>query len=78
MPPYRHYRNSPITEALIDIRVELTPEFKFEVLDSLSDQIKPFYPVRENMEMVQGQLSFAPNTPAFEAWPLLYAFVKCA
>jgi len=61
---HRRYSNSPITEALIDIRVELSPEFKYEFFERLSAELKPRYPVRHNIDLMQGQFTVAPEPAA--------------
>jgi uncharacterized protein (TIGR04255 family) len=50
----RHYKNSPITEAVIDIRLGLSPEFKPEFLEPIADRISGAYPKREDLTMFQG------------------------
>ncbi len=50
----RHYKNSPITEAVIDIRLELSTEFKPENLDPIGKLISGSYPKREDLNLFQG------------------------
>jgi len=56
-----HYRNSPITEAIIDIRVEVTSESKVETLDPIYDLIRANYPQREEVMFFQGQFVMRPD-----------------
>lgn len=52
------YENAPITEALIDIRVELPAGTKgLEVLESVHDRVKNRYPGKKKRIYVQGQFS---------------------
>jgi uncharacterized protein (TIGR04255 family) len=55
----RHYANAPITEALIDIRVDLSPDTKVESLDAFCDRVKADYPTHKNRfeATIQAQLS---------------------
>jgi uncharacterized protein (TIGR04255 family) len=53
-----HYENAPITEALIDIRVELpTALAGLRVLESVHERVKSGYPGKKKRLYVQGQFS---------------------
>lgn len=53
-----HYENAPITEALIDIRVELPHSVTgIQVLESVHDRVKNRYPGKKRRIHVQGQFS---------------------
>ena len=53
-----HYENAPITEALIDIRVELpASEAGLQVLESVHDGVKNTYPGKKKRLYLQEQLS---------------------
>jgi uncharacterized protein (TIGR04255 family) len=53
-----HYENAPITEALIDIRVELPPSVMgLQLLESVHDRVKNRYPGKKKRIYVQGQFS---------------------
>jgi uncharacterized protein (TIGR04255 family) len=54
MPNRRHYKNSPITEAVIDIRLEPPSNFKPESLEPIADRISGRYPKREDVSLFQG------------------------
>jgi len=54
---HRQYANAPITEGLIDIRVELPPHVNLESLDAIYEQVQGKYPTREERLLFQGQLS---------------------
>jgi uncharacterized protein (TIGR04255 family) len=54
MPNRRHYKNSPITEAVIDIRLEASSEFKPEFLEPIAEKISRLYPKREDLSLFQG------------------------
>lgn len=58
-----HYDRAPITEALIDIRVEAPPSFRFENLEPLK-RVLPDYPVEETRTLAQGTFQFAPSIQA--------------
>jgi uncharacterized protein (TIGR04255 family) len=50
-----HYENAPISEALIDIRVELPGTVAVETLQSIHDRVRDKYPRMEKRVYVQGQ-----------------------
>jgi uncharacterized protein (TIGR04255 family) len=52
----KHYANPPITEGLIDLRVDLPAETGLESFDTLSQEIKGEYPSRE--ERVLSEVQF--------------------
>jgi uncharacterized protein (TIGR04255 family) len=53
-----HYENAPITEALIDIRVELPASLTgLQVLESVHDRVKIRYPGKKKRIYLQGQFS---------------------
>ena len=53
-----HYENAPITEALIDIQVELPDSVTgIQVLESVHDHVKNRYPGKKKRIHVQGQFS---------------------
>ena len=53
-----HYEHAPITEALIDIRVELpASETGLQVLESVHDRVKESYPGKKKRLYVQGPFS---------------------
>src|ERR1700683_380037 len=56
-----HYRNSPITEAVIDIRVEVAPDFNPEMLEPIHDLIRANYPKRQDVMFFQGQFELRPD-----------------
>ena len=51
------YENAPITEALIDIRVELPSDVTLKTLEALHGQVKDRYPGKSKRVYVQGQFS---------------------
>lgn len=57
MPPKRHYSNAPITEALIDIQVELPAGTTLSALESAFDRIKEKYPTKKKKVSFEGQFS---------------------
>lgn len=52
-----HYPNAPITEAIVDLRVELEEGFELARLKDVGDTVKSEYPKQE--EMVESGLQFA-------------------
>jgi uncharacterized protein (TIGR04255 family) len=55
---HRHYKSAPITEAIIDIRVELATGTAASSLDPIHEQVKDRFPTREDLIMFEQQLSF--------------------
>jgi uncharacterized protein (TIGR04255 family) len=53
----KHYANAPITEGLIDIRVELGPNTTLESLDIICQQAAAEYPTREDRTLSEVQFS---------------------
>jgi uncharacterized protein (TIGR04255 family) len=58
-----HYDRAPITEALIDIRVEAPPGLRFENLETLKQQLSD-YPLEETRSLAQGTFQFGPSVQA--------------
>ncbi|MBD2298205.1 TIGR04255 family protein [Nostoc sp. FACHB-87] len=56
MQAQKHYSRAPITEALIDIQVQLPQEVKLEVLAQVYSSIQSEYPNFEEMLVFQGQM----------------------
>lgn len=59
-----HYKNAPITEALIDIRVELPAEFGFEQLQGIKNLVAAEYPREETFTMAMATISLVPEVQA--------------
>jgi len=59
-----HYKNAPITEALIDIRVELPAEFGFEQLQGMKKLVAAEYPRDETFTMAMATISLLPEVQA--------------
>lgn len=57
-----HYDHAPITEALIDIRVELAPEVRFEDLQAFRQHLAADYPREETRSVAEVQ--FGPAVQA--------------
>jgi uncharacterized protein (TIGR04255 family) len=58
------YEKAPITEALIDIRVELSPSVTVEDLRTLHGHVSHDYPKKEDRYLVQGQFSIGTESGA--------------
>jgi uncharacterized protein (TIGR04255 family) len=56
MQPRRRYSRSPITEALIDIQVQLSQEVGLDALAQLGSSIQSEYQKRDNLLILQGQV----------------------
>jgi uncharacterized protein (TIGR04255 family) len=59
---HKHYKSAPITEAIIDIRVELATGSDASSLEPVQAQVSGQYPTREDLMMVEQQLSFKPDS----------------
>ena len=55
MTTRRHYANSPITEAIIDLRVKLPENVKIGDLEPIHDRIRSQYPNKENRTLARGR-----------------------
>jgi uncharacterized protein (TIGR04255 family) len=60
--PARHYPNAPITEAVIDLRVELPPNAQVETLDKVQEGEEETYPVKQPLYL--DRLQVAPGFTA--------------
>src|SRR5947208_249791 len=70
-----HYEKAPITEALIDIRVELSTELRFEDLHAIRKHVSKDYPQEETRNLAEGTIQFAPAMQASvqqKPWGLLF------
>lgn len=56
MQARKHYSRAPITEALIDIQVQLRQEVKLDILAQVYSSIQTEYPKCEEMFVFQGQM----------------------
>lgn len=63
MNPNLHYSRSPLTEAVIDIRVALPEVITLETLAQIQAGQEDSYPTRQDAIFVQGQLSTDPGVP---------------
>jgi uncharacterized protein (TIGR04255 family) len=57
VPSEQRYRNAPITEALIDIQVELPSETPLSAIESAFHMVKEDYPTKKNRVVIEGQFS---------------------
>jgi uncharacterized protein (TIGR04255 family) len=58
-----HYDRAPITEALIDIRIEAPKGLRLEDLEALKRQLSD-YPLEETKSIAQGTFQFGPSVQA--------------
>jgi uncharacterized protein (TIGR04255 family) len=59
-----HYNKAPITEALIDIRVKLASELRFEDLQAVRKHVISDYPREETHNLGQAMLQFGQSVQA--------------
>lgn len=59
-----HYNKAPITEALIDIRVELASALRFEDLQAVRKHVSSDYPREETHNRGEAILQFGPSVQA--------------
>jgi uncharacterized protein (TIGR04255 family) len=70
-----HYEKAPITEALIDIRVELSSDLRFEDLHAIGKHVSKDYPQEETRTLGEGMIQFGPALQASaqqKPWGLLF------
>lgn len=69
------YENAPITEALIDIRVEPLPASMLPALEALHESVKDQYPEKDQRVVFQGEITVGEQVGAVARQaPLGYAF----
>ena len=61
MTEYQTLRRAPITEALVDIRVKLTPELDVRQIDSIYESIKHDYPQKQEQRLSQVEVGQKPG-----------------
>lgn len=61
MTEYQILRKAPITEALIDIRVKLTPDLDVRKIDSIYESIKNEYPLKQEQKISQVHVEQKPG-----------------
>ena len=80
MSKWPHLDNAPITEALIDIRVDLPDDVDMEVLKSLHDEIRSDYPKLKVRTRWSGRIDFsageAPQLEKPAGGPYGYMFMS--
>lgn len=64
MQARKYYSRTPITEAVIDIRVELLPEVQPDFLVQVQSSIQAEYPERENMFILEGLMMVGDSVAA--------------
>lgn len=63
MQGQRHYTKTPITEAVIDLRVTLPEEFAVDKLADIHPYVKDKFPTVESFYKGMGALAFTPGSP---------------
>lgn len=77
MQTQRHYTGAPITEAVIDLRVEILSEITLSILKGLQHSTELDYPVCEEMLVVQGQIQACPSIAAIASQTIIgYRFLS--
>jgi uncharacterized protein (TIGR04255 family) len=64
MTTHRHYTKASITEALIDLRVELPSELALAALREIQRSIESDYPIVEDLMVAQGSFQAGSNVTA--------------
>lgn len=64
MATQRHYANAPITEALIDLRVELPTHITIADLEKLQVGEEESYPTKQDLNLVTGRMKVGPQVSA--------------
>ena len=64
MSPKRHYQKAPITEAIIDLRVELRPDFPVSELSKAHEGQEAAYPTVQERHAAFGQMQVGPQVSA--------------
>jgi uncharacterized protein (TIGR04255 family) len=67
MPNNRHYPHAPITEALIDFRVNYGRTISLANLKSFGTDVKREYPLESNRDLIQGQFDFKAAEPQVQS-----------
>src|SRR5438128_6949079 len=70
-----HYNKAPITEALVDIRVELSSELRFEDLQAFKKHVSSDYPTEETRNLGEGMIQFGAAVQATvqqKPWGLMF------
>lgn len=57
------YSRSPLTEAVIDIRVKLPDDVSLDVLAKVQSELETDYPSRRDQIFLEGELSLDPDAP---------------
>jgi uncharacterized protein (TIGR04255 family) len=60
----RHYKKPPITEAIIDLRVELPSEISLTQLDKAHEGEEAAYPIAEPLQRAFGHMQIGPQVSA--------------
>ena len=63
MARIRHLEKAPITEALVDFRAAIPPDFAIDSLKSLRNTIGDRYPVVEEMRFVKAEFELSKGLP---------------
>ncbi len=64
MTSQRHYKKAPITEAIIDLRVELSPDLPISKLNKTGEGQEAAYPAVEQVHAAFGQMQVGPQVSA--------------
>jgi uncharacterized protein (TIGR04255 family) len=67
MPNHRYYPHAPITEALIDFRVNYGRTISLANLKSFGAEVKREYPLESNRDLIQGQFDLKAAEPKVQS-----------
>lgn len=77
MQPSKHYTKTSITEAVIDLRVEIPSEITLSTLKSLQRDVELEYPMCEEMVTFQGEFQAGSSiTATASQTPIGYRFIS--
>jgi uncharacterized protein (TIGR04255 family) len=64
MTRQRHYKKPPITEAIIDLRVELPPDFSVPQLKRVQEGQEAAYPIGQELHTAFGEMQIGSQVSA--------------
>lgn len=63
MTEVRHLPKAPITEALIDLKVKISPDFDINIFDSIDEKFLEKFPLKEKQEEYSAKFSVKETKP---------------
>lgn len=74
MTNYPTLTKAPIKEAVLDIRVKLSPNFDVKKIDSIYQEIKELYPKRREQKLSQLQFEKKPDAESMKSRTTIHGF----